>query len=494
MSQPGDIRFQFLKTLASQGPEKAYQLIWSYDRGPNMPKEVHELYEQAICALGEKLRWNRIEDIGNKIEIFKIYQNEFFRKKKMVSQKFTARFGRRLNIKLPRRRPRRIIAISHFGVSGSYFLSSLFDMHPDLLSIPYGLQRFPIYSRRVLGGPVSLDTWLGMVLSPPDHGGLFFLQEDYDDQVRVDRHHFTSFFEIIAKSIGYDSSSLLSEADIFWITHLAYNNLVDGPIPDDPKVILFQLHTFDSDKFDFLKVNFSSWLIVCMVREPLRALASGLLNHPAASQRTFGQDFLTTVVAMECVIQVLNPDDRSRFIAVPLETLKSSPEETTRILARRLNINWHSSFMSSTANGRPFEYRSGSRAVSGFSTKNLVRDYSQYIGKFDEFVLSTVFRTESSLWGYQEKNQKYDSCSFHFIFRAMCLTPLKFEIFDLIAAVLHSDSNARKEKIRQWLKCYRLIRHYLMTKHAHARDAQYYDIIIRPLVLGKVIGDNRAHE
>jgi hypothetical protein len=383
--------------------------------------------------------------------------------------------------------PTRLVAIQHYGSSGSYFLSSLFDRHPQVLAVPFGIQRSPLAFEWFLGGKFPVQAWLGIMLIAPVYAGVEMIQNNYDEQVKIPRNDFFRTVEIILRSFGLTPSSMITTPIAFYVMHLAYCLVKDGHPPAKVSSYVFQLHTPGPDKFNFVKRHFADRVLLAMVREPKKALASHCVNSCLVSGPPYSKLLLNSLGQMIKGGPMPEGEPPERCLAVQLDALKAAPEDATRHLARFLGIDWDPCFLESTVNGQPFVYKGPTGSVSGMSSANLKRDYSSWFSRFDLFRIRFLFRIESRKWGYGALHG-YDNPIAYAFCALLLRLPFKTELIDFKAAFVRTPKDlvsgyvkSVKAKLRVLAANYVGLRRLMAAKHAECRKPEAMARVMAPL-------------
>ncbi len=320
------------------------------------------------------------------------------------------------------------IGIQAYGGSGSLFMQSLLDGHPDILALPgtLGIQYYnswAIHLRNTPATEIGYETIKSFIrkffaiiydASAGEFLGLNELGEDMKDSSVVDQRKFEAAFDFLVdrmiRESGIEGTDLISSVNVqkyrticLKAVYLAYAFCIDQDITRK-KFLLYSAHGGPLNDIEALCQDFKEVRFVHMVREPIQNLDS--------VQRRLVEEVKTTrpdVDAFWCVINHLYNDRAPQApicgvpmysvypypmaapghsIAVRLEDLHREPRKTLSALAQWLGLEWSETLMQSTFAGKKWWNLPGLRRISGFSTSMTGRP--PQFGKFDQWRLREI--------------------------------------------------------------------------------------------------------
>lgn len=323
--------------------------------------------------------------------------------------------------------------IVYWGRSGSVFLQSLLDRHPEVLSTPATvLMRFYEFWTAFLNVlvekqlPFDLNDFLNMFCTY--FSSLFYAQPDSStcclDQLgpeqntilQVDVASFKEFFVWLIQS--FFSGGVEINSKIFFIClHYAYE-MAQGLDISDKHLIAYQLHRPSlNPSTTGLFQDFPQTRVLGMAREPMRAFFSHLrmcrddrrMGHQAALQPDYDYPDMVLDGAFASYYEhqlvgwkELQAHYQPPLYEICLERLHSSPESEMRKLAQWLKIDWHPGLLQSSFNG--LEYWGDRRAhqkIQGFSaTHPLRQDWLSCFSPLDKQVLYALLEQDVQRQGY----------------------------------------------------------------------------------------------
>lgn len=327
-----------------------------------------------------------------------------------------------------------VVAIGYYGRSGSVFLQSLLDNHPNILMLPGTLLLiFPdfwsVYAHLPLQELISEfcnyfspffkinslaqgGAWKDAMI----YLNLHKLGKNKDQTVEVNKDKFVQVLELILKN------TILTRKSFFQAIHVAYTVALNrSQYLDDTRLplIVHQLHSLNAtykDTADLrihsLEKDFPNLKIIQMIREPAQALGSHFKHHHDINvfQASFYDAFLKTSCPS---------------ITVRLEDLHTCAEITLRKLAKWLEIDWNDSLLTSTFNGKQWWNVKDSAQVSGFNSIIISQEHRDILSAFDKIRLKILYAKRYHLWEYRKiKPSKWKSLAI----TPLLLLPFRMEL------------------------------------------------------------------
>jgi tetratricopeptide (TPR) repeat protein len=322
----------------------------------------------------------------------------------------------------PLRLSSRLVALLHFGRSGTGLLHSLIDGHPEISTLPSiylsGFFNSGAWNKIAADGlcglperfadeyavlfdansTKSIASGHGAELS--DIGrkdGMTCVGEDRSESLSLDRDIFCSEALRLLKRLGkIDPGSFLQ------VVHAAFEKVLGATT--QKHTIFYHIH----DPDNFAKLNFLRFApdarLVMMVREPIQSCESWVRSD---FEKNDGIRMAARIVGMLFAIdQVAFRAHNS--LGVRLEDLKKRPEETMQSLCSWLGVTETPSLYQMTAQGKKWwgdptspDY-DGSKAMAPFDDASTKRRIGVVFSEMDQFVLRTLFYPFSVRFGYRE--------------------------------------------------------------------------------------------
>lgn len=317
------------------------------------------------------------------------------------------------------------------GRSGSLFLHSLFDGHPQLITLPgiyfkgfFGaevwsklhsgtqaadwrerlVQRFIYYymaffdasrPNPVFGNPMSNPLNLGR------NTGLAGLGEDRNGVLRIDELDFAQC--LIAE---LQECATIGPGDFLVRVHRAYAK-VNHQNPDGRR-IFYHIHNPDPFELAHCLQSYPNARLVYLVREPVQSLESWFRvcwpDNSAAPPEIVVKAWSTMASMLSVMIETYRTPAAEHYpaAAVRLEDIKLAPQQTLEALCRFLNIDWHPALMESTFMGMAYWGPESklSPDIRGFDAQSVERKVGVIFTERDAEILRTVFYPMGVRYGY----------------------------------------------------------------------------------------------
>lgn len=278
----------------------------------------------------------------------------------------------------------KVVAIGYFGRSGSLFLQSLLDNHPDCSQIPgcsimgisdwWNSRREPTNKTSLIRDFLSdydvlfdAQSSVGTIGTGPFPGvgqGLDKMGPNRSEKAEVDRDLFESSLWTALES---EHPHL---PEFFVAIHRAYDVAL-GRDPHPNRTIVFQLHTLHISRARFL--NGFETKVVRIVREPAESAAS----HMRMGIKNAREEYPLRLLASALLNYGPLEGFETNSIAIRLEDVHTNPESTLRTLCEWLDLRWDESLLSSTFNGKQWWNVNKTIEVSGFNSETTAVQLSQ---------------------------------------------------------------------------------------------------------------------
>ena len=316
--------------------------------------------------------------------------------------------------------PDKIVALVHFGRSGTGLLHSLIDGHPKVSTMPsiYFSEFFnhSNWEKIISGGwnemadqfigiyEVLFDASVRNSVNGQGKGFEYLGQREgmanvglcRDEALRLDK-------ELFRKELNHLISlhDDLNASAFFKLVHLAYNKSLNDE--DNKHLIFYHIHNPNTHaKLNFVHVEpNANWVI--MVREPLQACESWVRDHFNDHHQ----------ISARIVTMLFEPDNiiyqKQDSIAVRLEDLKEFPRKTIPALCDWMGIEETESLYEMTAQGKKWwgdpvspDYKKD--GMEPFGKISIRRKVGAIFTENDQFILHTLFYPFSVRFGYTVEN------------------------------------------------------------------------------------------
>jgi len=320
--------------------------------------------------------------------------------------------------------PNKMVALLHFGRSGTGLLHSLVDNHPEVSTLPsiYFSAYFDptIWKKLTAGGwekipelfvetfPVLFDA-NSLYPVPSMNGtsnaglgiaeGMNKVGENRNESLFVDKDLFCA---ALYKLMGRFRQ--LNPMDFFILVHLAYEQVLGNS--SCKNTIFYHIHNPDTLAIsNFLRHGIHNVKFLMMVREPLQSCESWIRHH--IDTNDYGQVTARIIGMLHAIDQIAFKTQDS--VGLRLEDLKNHPTETIDALCNWMAIEEQPSLYHMSAQGKkwwgdPSSPDYGKNAMSPFGSSSINRGVGDVFSERDQFVLQTLFYPFSVRFGYIDEN------------------------------------------------------------------------------------------
>ncbi len=320
--------------------------------------------------------------------------------------------------------PHKIVALVHFGRSGTGLMHSLIDGHPEVSTFPsvYFSEYFDhstwlqitsagwdrIIDRFIKTYEVLFDASSSVPVGGKNNklmhnighsDGMVNIGDDKDEVLRVSK---TRFKRELKRLINcYDE---LDASIFFKLAHMANDKALNDT--NSKNLLFYHIHNPSAyAQLNFTQLNpKANWLV--MVREPIQSCESWIRTN------TDKNYYLGTVSRiLNMLFEIDNPVySEKNTIGVRLEDLKVTPQKTIHSLCKWMGIEERESLFKMTAQGKkwwgdptsPDYLKDG---MEPFGKTSIKRNVGSFFSEKDQFILSTLFYPFSVRFGYREENE-----------------------------------------------------------------------------------------
>ena len=341
---------------------------------------------------------------------------------------------------------RRVVSIHYYGRSGSLFLQSLLDNHPELLMIPgtymTGFYRFwemfgQLPAIKMMAAFITNYDVLFDARSPipvfhvgANAGislGFDAMGDGQDHTLGVDQGVFIEcLLAHVVRVCSDPNTERISRRYFLQAVHVAYAEALGREIPSKDPVLVLQTHNPYFEEVEALYEDFGEGIkFLHCLREPVQTLGSWYAHWwevcTGTNPKGAPQQLQLAGASMARGIDRAKPifaqyahhfpnESRSRDIiawaientrGVRLEDLHDHPRETLERVIAWLGIEWNDSLLHSTFDGFPWQFRTtGGVTVKGFQTTTISKKHHRFIPVLDRLRLQLLFADAYETWGY----------------------------------------------------------------------------------------------
>ncbi len=310
-----------------------------------------------------------------------------------------------------------LVSVYQYNRSGSVFMSSLLDGHPEILSFPCYLTPLLGYWRNTiagnnfsdhqvvaqfatdfagladaeLGGPIpSMSDRMGEEL------GLSSLGPDKTDVLRIDIE------QLVQNMLKWMSALDASQSQFrrfFVALHAALYDTNDLPVSSQPLYIAYQHHSCNLIDQQMMAEHFPDVRFLQTIREPVQAFGSVLaswFDEQQASVNLLGKGFGGMFAFAKPHYQRLS----AQYRLLKLEDIHQQPVQSLQKVADWLGVAWDDALRHSSFAGHQWHNLKKRQHISGFNQTVINKKHSDLFDEFDRQRLNSLVRRLHEEWDY----------------------------------------------------------------------------------------------
>ena len=393
--------------------------------------------------------------------------------------------------------PNNIVALIHFGRSGTGLLHSLIDNHPEVSTLP------SIYLRGFFSDTTwkklsskgwqklterfveEFDVLFDATSSKPSPSlfhedssflgvkeGMTRIGENRDDVLSLDRDQFCK--EVLQLIHHFPE---IDPRIFFLIVHTAFDKVLGTK--RSKQTVFYHLHNPD----DYSQLNFSRYMpqtrFVMMIREPIQCCESWI--REGFKENNYNRVCYGITQMLFAIDQIVFRKHSS--VGIRLEDLKEYPEATLRTFCRWLGIKEDPSLYQMTAQGKKWwgdptspDY-STTKSISPFDKTSTDRPVGTIFSDKDQFILRTFFYPLSVRFGYQQKNLK------QFKKDLIQVKPMFLDILDCEKRMI--ENVGIEPDVYKKSRAYLILRASFSDRWAVLSEFNDYPYMLQPLALSR---------
>ncbi len=351
-----------------------------------------------------------------------------------------------------------VSSVLFWGRSGSTFIHSLLDGHPEILSIGAcnfaSVMEYPhIWTMIVAQKPKTFSAIIDLFSHFLDSSVSFSIPKDFcmfSIKNKNFKALFVSFCHKLINEFAYQNKNELNLSDarkwFFIVIHFAYA-LALGQDVRKKRQIIHQLH-WAEDLIGLYRLleDFPDLKIIGMMRHPVQGFYSSLLHSVVEQQKIepdfdfsemvysgfYGRKFRHILMGWrKAELLVKEP-----VFCIRLEKLHQEPQSVLMNLCHRLKIGWHDSLLESTQDGFPYEVKSGVHNIINqhkkvFEPERVAYEkWKEHIGEIEKFVLEGLLQKDLNKQGIESISDFQ-----HYLSHLLLFLPTKIEKIAFIKAL-----------------------------------------------------------
>lgn len=309
-----------------------------------------------------------------------------------------------------------VVIIQCLARSGSFFLSSLLDGHPHLLTLP--VQAYSMIHEdliRLSHAEMPIESRVEQVANALDKLVFFFHNPEFarayplgdsseivpyigeggDELIGVDRDLFKAHIQS-----AFDARSSCGKAFDFkyliQVIFIAFRVTCGVPIPTPNPTLIYSIHTHDRGLLSHFYGQFPQTRCLTAVRSFPHAVDSQI--HRSYRKKTFEPRQIFGVLE-----EMFNVMDKEIFPsrAVSFENLHLKTESTMERVAKWIGIPYDSILTKTTSSGKLFYFNSVNSGLKCNPSKDLkLSSPTKTLSVLDRFRIRFAFQDASRKWGY----------------------------------------------------------------------------------------------
>ena len=308
----------------------------------------------------------------------------------------------------------RVVAIVMYGRSGSIFLQSLFDSHPQILMVPGYLSGFfefwSLYGELSPQKVIDKFCWYYPVLfdaAKPSNClisrlhtgkelGFTAMGHARKECLRIDKQKFVQCMREMV-----ENCSVFSRRFFFQAVHCAYAKCLGRKVSGKDLILMYQFHEPNQRRAMELVRDFPDTLFLLPVRNPIQSLGSSLVY--SKQLKHLHVDLLLWYVNNILMGggAVLAPY-KERTRCVKLEDLHTNPRDAMKKLVQWMGIAWDSCLLESTFDGLQWWNLKNGAKISGFNKTVISKSYEHIFPPNDRERLQQILYEYLITWKYAQ--------------------------------------------------------------------------------------------
>jgi tetratricopeptide (TPR) repeat protein len=327
-------------------------------------------------------------------------------------------------------KPDKVVALLHFGRSGTGLLHSLIDSHPEISTLPSVYLRG--YFNEGVWERLSSDGWQGLAKRFCDEFAVLFdartpkpipsrlgeasyyigenegmtcVGDNRDQFLSLNKDLFCQ--AVLRLMEGFEAIDPMS---FLLVVHSAFDGLIRSPeeLGTNKRLCFYHIHNPDHYAMaNFLRYNPNAHLLMT-VREPIPTCEA--VNQKSFDANDYDKCALSLIELLFGIDQI--PFRKTNSIGIRLEDIKNNPEESLRALCVWMDVEYSTNLNEMTAQGNKWWGDPSSPDYSDvmemlpFDDKSTKRPLGTILDEKDQFILGTLFYPFSVRFDYRESDPK----------------------------------------------------------------------------------------
>src|SRR6202142_1856020 len=318
-----------------------------------------------------------------------------------------------------------LIVAMTYGRAGSVLIQSLFDGHPNVLTLPYLGAMYSLIPASINDPDRQIDWFIKRFPEVFDttRGGYFCDSNEYvaakfgpdgDEDLRVSSTDFKrKLLGLANEYYTIDSDRRLSRKEFFILIHIAYGLCVRSFDVTDIRYIFFHTHTYVHDEWQAMLEDFPELYFIGMTRDPRQDWASWKKIHALRMQRDVSDVppiclFLSEYHYSRASYELSNLAEKLKqdhIRIIDLEKLHLLNKKAMTHLCRWLDIEFNECLLQSTFNGREWHGNAATGKRASSLNPNMTQDaWRNDLPDHDRKIICSLMPGSIKYLGYDKEN------------------------------------------------------------------------------------------
>jgi len=318
-----------------------------------------------------------------------------------------------------------LIVAMAYGRAGSLLIQSLFDSHPNVLTLPYAGTMYSLIPGSISDlnrqidwfvkkFPIIFDTSRGGYFGDVKDLGAGNFGPDGDEDLRVNSAEFKEqLLGIVKEYCTIDSNRQLSRKEFFMLVHMAYGLCVRPFNVNEIKYVFYHSHQYVYAEWQTMLEDFPDLYFVGMTRDPRQDWASWRKIYASRMQREASdvpplffclQEYFYSKECYELsnLVERLKSD---HIRIIDLEKLHIFNRKAMTDLCSWLNIEFNECLLQSTFNGLQWHGNATSGKRLSSLNPNMTRDaWRNELPDHDRQIICLLMPGSIRYFGYDKEN------------------------------------------------------------------------------------------
>lgn len=301
----------------------------------------------------------------------------------------------------------KVIFLVDSGCSGSFFIQSLLDSHPNILYFGWNILTFDIWRYVTLASKQEVENIIFFICE--------LLVKDYTEMkesMPEDMEHIINSVEFKDRFFHYvGDKKRLKEREIFIYLSLSYyeasHGLYSAPIVP---VIYVDIHTDVKQQQEtglrWLRNMEMEVILLKMIRNPIIRLGSYFKFQVAQRGEIRAKKVYDWFkrCGEEKKFEIY---DNVKVCKIRFEDLKLEPKEVMMKFCALIGIPWDDILLETTSGKEKSIYNYSKERITGFDLKPVYYQYDEFFSSFDKFRLDILFGVKAKAYGYTFLNRTF---------------------------------------------------------------------------------------